>query len=113
MAETFLVKCLKSTTDLETFNDLRLDAFNNNALKMDLERIACTSTNARKHINRSYYQLQLRVQAPFRDATLPKLMVLKEEAVHWYLRLCSLNLKACQIPACVASVLARMGVLVE
>ncbi len=70
MAETFLVKCLKSTTDLETFNDLRLDAFNNNALKMDLERTACTSTNARKHINRSYYQLQLWVQAPFRDATL-------------------------------------------
>ena len=28
MAETFLVKCLKPSTDLETFDDLRLAAFN-------------------------------------------------------------------------------------
>ena len=34
MAETFLVKCLKPTTDLKTFDDLRLTAFNSNALKM-------------------------------------------------------------------------------
>ena len=70
MAETFLVKCLKPTTDLETFDDLRLAAFNSNALKLDFARTACTSTNARKHIHRAYYQVQLWVQAPFRDATL-------------------------------------------
>ena len=70
MAETFLVKCLKPTTDLETFDDLRLATFNSNALKLDFARTACTSTNARKHIHRAYYQVQLWVQAPFRDATL-------------------------------------------
>ena len=70
MAETFLVKCLKPSTDMQTFDDLRIAAFDSNALKMDLERTACTSTNVRKHIQRAYYQQQLWVQAPFRDATL-------------------------------------------
>ena len=42
MAETFFVKCLKPTTDLETFDDLHhLAAFTSNALKMDFE-ISCT-----------------------------------------------------------------------
>jgi len=70
MAETFLIKCLKPTTDLETFDDLRLAVFNRNALKLDFERTACISTNARKHIHRAYYQVQLWVQTPLRDATL-------------------------------------------
>ena len=69
MAEVFLAKCLKPTTDLETFDDLRVTAFSSNALKMDFEKTPCTSTNARKHILRAYYQLQLWIQAPFRDAT--------------------------------------------
>ena len=43
MAEIFLVKCLKPATDLQTFDDLRLTAFNSNALKLDFERTACTS----------------------------------------------------------------------
>ncbi len=43
MAERFLVKCLKPSTDLETlFDDLRIAAFNSNALKMDFERTTCT-----------------------------------------------------------------------
>ena len=46
MAKTFLVKCLKPTTDLETFDDLCLVVFNGNALKMDFERTPCTSANA-------------------------------------------------------------------
>ena len=70
MAETFLVKSLKPSTDLETFGDLRLAAFDRSALNMDFERTTCTSTNAGKHIHRSYYQLQLWVQAPFKDAIL-------------------------------------------
>ena len=69
MAETFLVKCLKPSTKLETFDELRLSEFENNALNMDLEKAPCTSDNAKKHIQRSYYQVQLWVQAPFRDAT--------------------------------------------
>src|SRR4029434_2738812 len=69
MAETFLVKCLKPSTDIETFEDLRIAAFDSNVLKMNFERTACTSTNARKHIQRAYYQQQLWVQAPFTDAT--------------------------------------------
>ena len=36
---------------------------------MDFEKTPCTSTNARKHIQRAYYQMQIWVQAPFRDAT--------------------------------------------
>ncbi len=69
MAETFLAKCLKPSMDLETFDDLRLLAFNSNALKIDFEKTACTSANARKHIHRAYFQLQLWIQAPFRNAT--------------------------------------------
>ena len=70
MAETFLVKCLKPTTDLETFDDLCLTAFNGNALKLDFKRTPCTSANTKKHIQRAYYQQQLWIQAPFRDVTL-------------------------------------------
>ena len=39
MAETFLVKCLKPATDLQTFDDLRLAAFNSNALKLILKEL--------------------------------------------------------------------------
>ena len=53
-----VVRCLKPTKDLETFDDLRLVAFNSNSLKLDFEKIPCTSANARKHmghiINNSY-----------------------------------------------------------
>ena len=70
MAETFLVKCLKPSTDLKTFDDLRVDGFNSNGLKLNFERTTCTSTNVKKHILRGYYQQQLWVQAPFRDASL-------------------------------------------
>ena len=42
MAETFLVKCIQPSTDLATFDDLRLAAFNSNALKMDFEKTTCT-----------------------------------------------------------------------
>ena len=47
MAELFLVKCLKSSTQLETFNELRLAAFDTNSLKFDYEKTACTSSNAK------------------------------------------------------------------
>ena len=70
MAELFLVKCLKPSTELETFDELRLAAFDSNSLNLDFEKTVCTSTNARKHIQRSYYQMQLWIQAPFRDASL-------------------------------------------
>ncbi len=113
MAETFLVKCLKPSADLQTFDDLRLAAFDSNALKMDFEKTPCTSTNARTHIHRSYYQQQLWVQ--FRDATLimnaesygfvtrgsllvPEIVISKPEGL------------PDQIPARVASVRARMCV---
>ena len=39
MAETFLVKCLKPATDLKTFDDLHLAAFNCNALKWTLRKL--------------------------------------------------------------------------
>ena len=67
MAELFLVKCLKPSTEPETFNDLRVDAFNSNALKLDFEITPCTSVNVHKHI---HYQQQLWVQAPFEDISL-------------------------------------------
>ena len=38
MAETFLVKCMKPSTDQEIFDDLCLTAFNSNTLKMDFEK---------------------------------------------------------------------------
>ena len=49
MVETFLVKCLKPTIDLETFDVLRLTVFNGNAFKMDFKRTPFTSVNTRKH----------------------------------------------------------------
>ena len=53
MVENYLVRCLKPTKDLEIFDDLRLAAFNSNSLKMDFEKIPCTSANARKDIQRA------------------------------------------------------------
>ena len=41
------VLCLKPTTNLETFDDLHLA---DNSLKMDFEKIPCTSANARNHM---------------------------------------------------------------
>ena len=46
MAENVLVRCLKPTTDLETFDNLRLAAYNSDSLKMDFETIPCMSANA-------------------------------------------------------------------
>ena len=54
MAETFLVKCLKPTIDLETLDVLCLAAFNRNALKMHLERTPFTSVNTKKHKERIF-----------------------------------------------------------
>lgn len=70
MAEMFLVKCLKPSTELESFNELRVDALSSNAMKMDFEKTPCTSVNARKHIQRAYYQQQFWIQAPFEDASV-------------------------------------------
>jgi len=36
---------------------------------MDFKKAVCSSVNTRKHIHRAYYQLQLWIQGPFRDAT--------------------------------------------
>jgi hypothetical protein len=69
LAEIFLVKCLKPSTHLETFDQLRIDTFDNNALKLDFEKTACTSTNIKTHIQIRYYQMQLWIQAPFRNTT--------------------------------------------
>ena len=57
----------QATKDLETLDDLHLAAFNSISLKMDFEKIPCTSANARKHIERAYYQQQLWIQAPLKD----------------------------------------------
>ena len=54
LAETFFVKCLKPSIQFETFDELRIDTFDNNALKIDFEKTACTI-----HIRRRYYQMQL------------------------------------------------------
>ena len=49
------------------FDDLHLVAFNSNSLEMDFEKIPCMSANARKHIQRAYYQQQPWIQAPLKD----------------------------------------------
>ena len=59
--------CSKMSQALETLDDLYLAAFNSNSLKMVFEKIPCTSANARKHIERAYYQQQLWIQAPLKD----------------------------------------------
>ena len=70
MAETFLVNCLKPSTDLQTFDALCLAAFDSSALNMEFEKTPCTSTNARNHILRGFYQLQLWVQGPHLEMPL-------------------------------------------
>ena len=100
--------------------DLCLAAFNSNALKLNLERTVSTSANARKHIIEhilSSTAVGSSTIKYFRDAPLTmyayRFMVSNEGKIYWYLRLWSLNLKACQIPAHVASVLTRMAVAAE
>ena len=61
------IRCEIPEKDLETFDDLHLAAVNSNSLKMDFEKIPCTSANARKHIQRPYYQQRLWIQAPLKD----------------------------------------------
>ena len=43
MAECFLVKCSKSKTELETFEELCVEVYENNALKLQIEKLPCTS----------------------------------------------------------------------
>ena len=117
LAETFLVKCLKPSSFWQTFDELRIDTFDNNALKLDFEKTACTSTNLRLHIKRSYYQMQLWIQAPFRDAStllnaedygfvtknnflIPEIIIIQNLTVFW-------------IHASVENALARMRVHAE
>ena len=54
MAETFLVRCLKPTIDLETFDFLRLAAFNGNALKMDFERTLYLTQSTQENTKRIF-----------------------------------------------------------
>jgi len=49
MTVSFLVQCLKPSIELETFTDLRVDAFNRNALVWDFEE---NKTLALQFINR-------------------------------------------------------------
>ena len=70
MVETFLVRCLKQITDLETFDDLCLASFSCNAFKLDLEKKLLAPQLMQGSILRACYQVQLWVQAPFRDAYL-------------------------------------------
>jgi len=78
IAELFLIQCLKPSTELDTFNDLRVDAFNRNALKLDFEEKnnkkkqanPRTSVNVYKHIQRAYYHHLLWVQVPFEAISL-------------------------------------------
>ena len=37
---------------------------------MNFEKIPCTSAKARKHMGHNYYQQQLWIQAPLKDASL-------------------------------------------
>jgi len=50
-------KSLKLSIELDTYNDLRVDAFNINAQNFDFEKQPWTSVNVHKHMQRAYYQL--------------------------------------------------------
>jgi len=83
MAELFLVKCLKLSTEHETFNDLHVDVFNSNGLNLDFKKIYfCTSVYVHTHIPRAYYQQQFWVQALFEDMYL----FIKECRLIWLIR---------------------------
>ena len=67
MADPFLVKCLKPTINLETFDVLHLAVFIGNAFKIDFKRTPFTSVNTRKHkeniFNNSYgYKSRLEIR---------------------------------------------------
>ena len=58
-----VVRCLKPTKDLESFDDLRLAAFNSNSLKMDLRKFP-----AQQPMQESIFKLQqLWILAPLED----------------------------------------------
>ena len=65
-----VVRCLTPTTDLETFDDLRLAAFNSNSLKMDFERENSLHISQSKKAYGAYYQQQLWIQASLKDVSL-------------------------------------------
>ena len=65
MAETFLVRCLKPTTDLETFDDLRSIAI---LSSWTLKKTAAACKEA--YLQSILSSTQQWVQAPLRDASL-------------------------------------------
>ena len=71
MAETFLVKCLKPTTDLETLILMTCVSLHSIAMpsRWTLKELLAPQP-MQGNTSIAYYQLQLWVQAPFRDATL-------------------------------------------
>ena len=66
MVEIFMVRYLKLTADLNTFDDLRLAG---TAFKMDLRKPFAPQP-MQENIKRAYYQNQLWIEAPITDAIL-------------------------------------------
>ena len=66
MAEKFLVKCIDSKANSESFDDLRMEYYHHHN-NFNLEKIPPTSTSIRKHIQRAFLQSHIWYNSCFRE----------------------------------------------
>ena len=66
MAEKFLVKCIDSKANSESFDDLRMEYYHHHN-NFNLDRIPPTSTSIHKHIQRAFLQSHIWYNSCFRE----------------------------------------------
>ena len=63
-AENFLTHCLKENTTCSTFDELRLEEYYKYGRKVDFSKLPCTSESIHLHVQRSYLQCKIWLDAP-------------------------------------------------
>ena len=61
--ESFLVKTIKKSAKVKTFDELRLQEINTYNKKLDLTKVPCSSSSLREHILRAYLDSQMGLTA--------------------------------------------------
>ena len=69
MAELFLVKCLKASAELETFNEFRVASFDKNSQKFDFEKTACSHLMQESIFEEAITKFNYGFKASHRDAS--------------------------------------------
>ena len=70
-AEKFLVRCISQKCNLDCFDDLRYEIYDDKKFQFDMEKFPPTSKSIKQHIRRAYLQSHLWLHASFvEDITL-------------------------------------------